>query len=163
MSLTAVALSISCSRGSHLGDVEVAIGAVRNHRLTRFKMELDAIEMHRDDIRFERHQVGDAADLGIGLRIRPCRQTCVTNGVIAAEPLVRAEGLEFHGSERGLIDVGAWNVPARREAGLVEDQRSLGIGDDPVTMADHEVTGGLADVDAVVAVGGMAHDRSSSS
>ena len=64
----------------------------------------------------------------------------------------------FHGSEGGLIDVGAWNVPARREAGLVEDQRPLRIGDDAVTMADHEVTGGLANVDAVVAVGGMAHD-----
>ena len=33
-------------RLDHLGDVEVAIGAVRNHRLTGLKMELDAIEMH---------------------------------------------------------------------------------------------------------------------
>ena len=39
----------------HLGEVEVAIGAVRNHRLTRLKTELGAIEMHGDDIRFERH------------------------------------------------------------------------------------------------------------
>ena len=64
----------------------------------------------------------------------------------------------FHRSQRGFIDVGAWNVPAWREAGLVEDQRPLGIGDDAVTMADHEATGGLADVDAVVVIGGMAHD-----
>src|SRR5262249_12503800 len=43
-------------------------------------------------------------------------------------------------------------------AGLVEDERPLGIGDDAVTMADDEVTGSLANVDAVVAVSGMAHD-----
>src|SRR5260221_12213459 len=92
-------------RLDHLGEVEVAIGAVRNHRLTRLKMELDAIEMYRDDVRLERHQVGDAADLRIGIRIRPCRQTCVTDGVVTAEPFVWAEGLEFHGSEGGLIDV----------------------------------------------------------
>ena len=63
-----------------------------------------------------------------------------------------------HGRQCGLIDVGAWHVPARREAGLVEDDRPPGIGDDAVTMANHEVTGRLADVDAVIAVGGMAHD-----
>ena len=63
-----------------------------------------------------------------------------------------------HGGQRRLINVGASNVPARREAGLVEDYRPLGIGDDAVTMADHEVAGGLANVDAVVAVGGMAKD-----
>jgi hypothetical protein len=39
----------------YLGDVEVAIGAVRNHCLARLKMELRAIEMYRDDVRFERH------------------------------------------------------------------------------------------------------------
>src|SRR5262249_59437088 len=86
------------------------------------------------------------------------RLTCVTDGVIAAEPFVRAEGLELYGREGRLIDVAAWNVPARREAGLVENERPLGIGDDPVTMADHEVTGGLANIDAVVGVSGMAHD-----
>src|SRR5262249_1010578 len=61
-------------------------------------------------------------------------------------------------SEGGPIDVCAWNIPARREAGLVEDERARGIGYDAVTMADHEVTGGLANVDAVVVVSGMAHD-----
>ena len=38
-----------------LGDGEIAIGAVRNHRLTRLKMELGAIEMYRDDVRLERY------------------------------------------------------------------------------------------------------------
>src|SRR5262245_31397189 len=98
-SLTAVC------RADRLGGGEVSIGAVRNHRLTRLKMELDAIEMYRDEVRLERHQVGDAADLRIGIRIRPSRQTCVTDGVVAAEPFVGAEGLAFFGSEGGLIDV----------------------------------------------------------
>src|SRR5262249_55714786 len=101
---------------------------------------------------------GDAADLGISLTIRPCRPACVTDIVVAAQPFVRTEGLLFHGGQRGLIDVGAFNVPPRCEAGLVEDYRPLGIGDDAVTMADHEATGGLADIDAVVAIGGMAQD-----
>ena len=39
----------------HLGNVDVAIWAMRNHRLARLEMELGAIEMDRDDIRFERH------------------------------------------------------------------------------------------------------------
>src|SRR2546422_4489025 len=40
-----------------------------------------------------------------------------------------AKGLMVHEGQRGLIDVGARNVPARREARLVEDNRSLGIRD----------------------------------
>src|SRR5262249_12726272 len=100
----------------------------------------------------------DARDLGIGLTIRPRCPTCVTNVVVAAQAFVRAERLLGHGSQRGLIDVGARNVPARREAGLVEDYGPLGIGDDAVAMANHEPPRSLADVDAVVAVGGMADD-----
>src|SRR5215471_4237854 len=83
---------------------------------------------------------------------------CFTDVVIAAYPFVRTEGLVFHGGQRGLVDIDAWNVPPWREAGLVENQRSLGIGDDAITVTDHEVTGGLADVDAMVTVGGMTHD-----
>src|SRR4029077_18068525 len=59
---------------------------------------------------------------------------------------------------RGLIDVGAWDVPSRREARLVQDYRALGIGDDAILMANHKIPGSLADVDAMVAVGGMAHN-----
>src|SRR5262249_36498342 len=47
---------------------------------------------------------------------------------------------------------------ARREAGLVEDERAPGIGDDAIAMTDHEVTGGLSDVDAVVAVSSVAEN-----
>jgi hypothetical protein len=143
-------------RADRLLDREVAIRAVRDDLLTRLEMQRGAIEVDRDDIRLERHQVGDAADLRIGVGIRPCRQTGITDGVIAAEAFIWAEGLEFHGSERGLINVGARHVPARREAGFVEDERPPSVGNDAVIMGDHEVTRGLANVDAVVAVGGMA-------
>jgi hypothetical protein len=111
-----------------LGEVEVAIGAVWYHHLARLEAELNAIEMHDHDIRLERHHVRDATDLGVSVRIRPSGLTRVADRVIAAEPLVRAECLEFHRREGGLFDVVAWHVPARREAGLVQRQRPLCVG-----------------------------------
>jgi hypothetical protein len=79
------------------------------------------IELYRDDVRLERYKVGNATDPGIGFTIRPRRQPCIIDVVIAAEPFVWAEGLVFHSGQRGLIDVGARNIPTWREAGLVED------------------------------------------
>jgi len=38
---------MTLAAGQRLGDGELAIGAVRNHRLTRLQMELGAIETHR--------------------------------------------------------------------------------------------------------------------
>jgi hypothetical protein len=37
-------------------------------------MELRSIELHRDDVRLERNEAGDTADLRISIRIRPCRE-----------------------------------------------------------------------------------------
>ena len=37
----------------HFGDAELAIRAVWNHGLTRLKMKLFAIELNRDNVRFE--------------------------------------------------------------------------------------------------------------
>ena len=48
---------------------ELAIRAMRNDSLTRLQLELGAIELDRDHVRFERHKVGNAADFGIGVRI----------------------------------------------------------------------------------------------
>jgi hypothetical protein len=39
--------------GERFGDGEVAIGAVRNHRLAWLEMDLHTIELHGDDIRLE--------------------------------------------------------------------------------------------------------------
>src|SRR5262249_7140914 len=75
-----------------------------------------------------------------------------------AQAFVRTEGLVFHCSQRGFVDVGAHDVPAWREARLEEHQWPPSIGDDAVTMANHESTRGLSDVDAMVAVGSMAQD-----
>ena len=123
----------------HLGEIEIAIGTVRNHRLTRFKTEFDAVEIYRDDIRFERHQFGDAAHLGIGVGIRPRSVPRVTDRVVTTESLIRAEGLKFDWSKDGLVDVGPVNVPTWRKARLVEDQWPLGVGNYLVMMADYEV------------------------
>jgi hypothetical protein len=48
-------VNLAARRAVQLGEVEVAIGAVRDHRLTRLKTELGAVEIYSDDIRFERH------------------------------------------------------------------------------------------------------------
>src|SRR5215469_11802044 len=83
---------------------------VRNYCLTRLKTQLHAVEVHRDYVRLERHESGNASDFGISLTIRPCRKTCVGDVVITAQAFVRTEGLMFHESQRGLIDVGARDV-----------------------------------------------------
>ncbi len=111
---------------------------MRDYRLTRLKTELRAVKLHRNYIRFERYQAGNAANFRIGLTVGPGRETCVTDVVVAAEPFVRAESLMFHEGQRGLIDVGAQNVPAWRKAGFAQHDRPLGIGDDAVMMTNHE-------------------------
>src|SRR5215469_1188832 len=143
---------------ARLGHSEFAIRTVRNYCLTRLKTQLDAVELHRNYVRLERHESGNASDFGISLTIRPCRKTCVAGVVITAQAFVRTEGLMFYESQRGLIDVGAQNVPSRRKAGLVEDERPLSIGDNAVLMANHEVARRLANVDAVVTVCSMPED-----
>jgi hypothetical protein len=72
---------------------------VRNHGLTRLKTKLFALELHQDNVRLERHQVGYAANLGIASRYDHTAQTCITDVVVAAQPFVRAERLMFHGSQ----------------------------------------------------------------
>jgi hypothetical protein len=42
---------------------------VGERRLTRLKTKLGAIETHCDDVRLERNQVGEAANLGVGVGI----------------------------------------------------------------------------------------------
>src|SRR6266446_4937225 len=41
--------------GEHFGDGELAIGAVRNHRLTRLKAQLGPVELYRHNVRLERY------------------------------------------------------------------------------------------------------------
>jgi hypothetical protein len=51
------------------GHIEIAIGAVRNYRLTRLKTELKAIQQYPNYIGLERHQIRDAADFSIGVSV----------------------------------------------------------------------------------------------
>jgi len=108
-----IAWSLSFCSAERLTDLEVAIRAVRNHCLSWLKTELDAIELYRNYFWFERHEVGDPAHFRVGVTIRPCRQTCIADVVVAAQSFVRAKGLKMlNGRQSGLIDVGAYNVPA---------------------------------------------------
>src|SRR5258705_11421027 len=91
-------------RGKRLGDGQFPIGPMLEHRLTGLETELLAVELHGNDIRLERHEVGDAVDAGIRLTIRPRRQARVTDVIVAAHAFVRAEALVFDERQRGLID-----------------------------------------------------------
>src|SRR5262249_57088454 len=133
-------------------------GAVRDHALAGLKAQPGAVEFYRDLVRLKRHETGNAPDLGPGVLVRPRGAPRVLSVVVTAQGFVRAERLAVGRGERGFIDVGARDVPAGREPGFIQGQRAAGVRDDLVAVAGDEVAGGLADVDAMVAVGGMADD-----
>src|SRR5580658_7558031 len=103
-------------------------------------MKLYAVELYRYNVRLERHQVVDAAHFRVGFPIRPCRETRLANVVVTTQPFVRAEGSMIHRGERRFINVRVRNVPAWSKTGLIERQRSAGIGDDAVAMPNHEMS-----------------------
>jgi len=102
----------------HLGDVEVVrSGPCGTTVCPAQRNGLCHPDIPRTHVRFERHQVGDAADPRMAVRIRPCRLTCVTDGVIAAGPLY---GQKVWSSREwgGLIEMsgGVERTRARRES-----------------------------------------------
>jgi transaldolase len=82
--------------------------------------------------------VADTGDIEAIAHHRP--QDATTNPSLLYHAAQMPRYRHFVDEEGRLIDIGAYNVPTRREAGLVNHHRALGIGDDPVTMTDHEVT-----------------------
>ena len=96
-----------------------------NHGLARLKAELSAVQIDRNNVRFERDEAGNPTNFSIGFAIRPSRKPRVADVVVAAEAFVGTKGLMFHEGKSGLIDVGTRNVPAWSKTGLVEDQRPL--------------------------------------
>ena len=46
-------LADACLQANQFGGARFSIGAVRKHRLTLLKMELDTIEVYRDDVGLE--------------------------------------------------------------------------------------------------------------
>src|SRR5262245_66697167 len=96
MSLRSGRSLVAASRGKRLGDGEVAIGAVRNHRLTWLKTELGTIELYRDHVRLERYQVSDAADLGIGPTKLRCPPTSLHASLSRGQPFRRRDVQELH-------------------------------------------------------------------
>jgi hypothetical protein len=86
-----------------------------------------------------------------GVLTGPCTGARFGDVVVAGQALIWTEGLAFDRVQRRLLDVGARNIPAGREAGLLQDQWTGTVGDEAVTAADLQVSGALADVDAVMA------------
>jgi len=78
----------------HFVERELTIGAVRDDALARLEMELFAIEVNRDDVRLERHEVGDAADLRVGIRISPGRGSGLTDVAVATDSFASRDCLQ---------------------------------------------------------------------
>ena len=108
------------------------VEAVRDHVLAGLEPEPGAVEVHLDLVRFEGDQAADTPDLGPSVGVRRGRPARVRNVVMAAQALVRAERLAFGRAERGFIDAGAWDIPARGETGLKQRQRAGGVGPDAI-------------------------------
>src|SRR6185437_1867323 len=82
----------------------------------------------------------------------------IADVVVAAQPFIGTKGLMLNWRQRRVINVRACNIPARRETRFVQDQRPLRIGDGAITMTHNEPTRRLADIDAVITIGGMTHN-----
>src|SRR5258708_19728809 len=64
--------NLATRRAVQLSEIEVAIRAVWNHRLTGLKTELGPIHIHLDHVRFEPHAIRAAAHFSIVVSIHPC-------------------------------------------------------------------------------------------
>lgn len=122
--------------------LEAAVDAVRHDGLTRLEGELAVVEVHLDEVGFERHPPRHRADLGPRLRVGPTGALALTDVVVAGQTLVRAERLPLDRCQGGGVDVLTADVPARREARFVERERTSRVGDDSIAVADDEVPRG---------------------
>src|SRR6516164_9998346 len=119
-----------------LVDGEIPIRAVRNHRLPRLERKYGAVQLDRHDVGLERHEIGDATNLGLRLAVGPRGPMRLADIVVAAEALVRTERLLCYRGQRRLVDVGARPVPTRRKAGLVEHDRPVRVGHNAIVVPD---------------------------
>src|SRR5260221_4904204 len=138
--------------------VQAWVDPVLLDALARLERKLLVVEENVDHVRLEGDEIGDARDLGPRLQVRPRGPLALADVVVTGEALVGAERLPLDGNERALVDVLARHVPARRETGLVEHERPLGVGDNPRAVLDDQVARALADVVAVILIGGVTDD-----
>src|SRR5712691_12683213 len=142
----------------HLLGVQASVDSVLLHALARLERKLLVVEENVDHVRLEGDEIGYARDLGPRPQVRPRGPFALADVVVTGEALVGAERLPLDGDERALVDVLARHVPARRETGLVEHERPLGVGDNPRAVLDDKVARALADVVAVIRIGGVTDD-----
>ena len=113
---------------------------MRDHGLSGFEVQALIVEPDVDLVGLERHQVAHPTRFRPCVDIRPGRFLVLADGVVVGQAFVRAECLAFNGFERIRVDVAAVHVPARGEAGLVQHDGPVRIGDHAVAVADDEVT-----------------------
>src|SRR6266568_580521 len=108
--------------------VQASVDSVRDDGLARLEGEFLVVEEDVDLVRLEGDEVGDAGDLGPGLRVGPGCAMAAADVVVNGQALVGAERLSLGRGQRVLVDVLAWHVPAGRESGFVERDRAGGVG-----------------------------------
>src|SRR5256885_14356028 len=81
----------------------------------------------------------DVRDLGPRLQVGPRGPFALADVVVTGKALVGAERLSLDGDQRALLDVLAWDVPARRKAGFVQHDRPCSVRDTPHTVHDDQV------------------------
>src|SRR5262249_12254682 len=115
--------------------VEPSVDTVRYNGLARFEGQLAAVEVNVDDLWLERHEARHP-----GLEIGPGGALMLPDVVVAGQALVRVERLSLDRCQGRLVDVLPGDVPAGREARLVEHERAPRLGNDPVPVTHDEVS-----------------------
>src|SRR4029077_932191 len=132
--------------------------AVGDDSLTRFEVELAAVEVDVDLVGFEGHQVADTRHLWTGADIRPRRAPPFTDVVVAGQSFVGAECLSLDWTKERLGDVLTAHIPARGETGFEENQRLLCVRDYLVTVANDQTPRCGTYVDTMVEFGRVSDD-----
>src|SRR5690349_10291592 len=115
---------------------DVAVDAVGSDLLAGLEVLPDAVQEDLDLVGLEGDQVADPPDLVVRVPVRPGRAPGVADVVVVGHSLVRAERLPFDRCQLAVGDVLARYVPARREARLVQDDRTAGRRDDAVSRSE---------------------------
>src|SRR5437879_12714321 len=97
------------------------------------------MEGDSDLVRLDGEEIGDVRVLGPRRQVRPRGPFALADVVVTGKALVGAERLSLDGDQRALLDVLAWDVPARRKAGFVQHDRPCSVRDTPHTVHDDQV------------------------
>src|SRR5262249_47908779 len=109
---------------AHFVGVEPSVDTVREDGLARFEGQLLAVEVDVHEVWLERDEPRYAGHVGPCLEVGPGGTLTLPDVVVAGQALVRAERLSLDRCQGRRVDVVPGDVPAGREARLVERDRA---------------------------------------